>query len=203
MPRARILVFIVLLSAFLSGVSACQLMPEPYDRDNPPPPSLEPTPTRVGMYVYSNPTAFDMHYPAGWTNNIVKQGVMVIAPPEVASLDAPGPSVTIYRVGPGFSDPDLDLNVQLEEFLNRGPLSQGFVISSEILPRDLGQYSGYTADIEREETAEGLNAMHGRIVVVRADTKALYYVMATAPSEMWEDNVVFFTAIYQSMLFNE
>ena len=194
---------ILLPGVVLLSVAACSwLIPGgggPLDNT----PDPEPTPTRLGAYAYSNPTAFDMLYPAGWTNNVVRLGVMVIAPPEVFSLDVPGPSVTIYRVSPGFSDPDLALDIQLQQFLERGPFREGFEIRSEIAPRDLGQYAGFTVDIEREETGDGLDAVRGRVVVIRADTAALYYVMATAPTEMWADNVVFFAAIYESMHFNE
>lgn len=158
----------------------------------------EPTPTPIPVYLYENPSAFDIQYPTAWTEVVLSQGVMVFAPTEVLNLEAPGPSLTVYRVPPGLSEDDLE--GELDRFLGGRPELQGAV--GEAQPRAVDGKPGLAVDLTPIGEAEGEN-LHGYLAVVRTDSDAVYYFIATAPAASWDSHWPSFQVMLESVRFHE
>jgi hypothetical protein len=158
-----------------------------------------PDSTPIVVWEYKNETAFDTVYPQGWTSEVIRTGIMVFAPEEVAYDLVPGPTMTVILEAPrGFSD----AAEGLDHFLEFGPLREGYVITSEIAPTQLGQYDGIQVGVEREAT-EMFIAMKGVITAAETAKSNIYYFVATAPTEQWDQNWPLFLAIVQNVNFNE
>jgi hypothetical protein len=161
--------------------------------------SVTPSPTPIVVWEYKNETAFDTVFPEGWTNEIIRQGILVFAPEEVAYELVPGPTMTVILESPrGFNN----VEEGLDHFLEFGPLRANYVITSEIKPVQLGQYDGLQVGVSREET-EMLIAMKGVITAAETEKNNIYYFVATAPEEEWEQSWPQFLAILQNVHFNE
>jgi hypothetical protein len=159
-----------------------------------------PDSTPVLVHQYTETTAFEIVYPVNWVSNIVDQGLLIFGPIEVVSLEEPGPSVTIYRIQP--EKVTLSLEEHLDRFLERGPLTEEFTLSSEVSESSLGQYPALRADIQRE-AGEILTATKGFVISVKVANGAIYHFVATAPTEEWEQNLPLINAMIQNMTFNE
>ena len=161
--------------------------------------SVTPDPTPIVVWEYKNETAFDTVYPEGWVSDILRQGILVFSPEEVAYELVPGPTMTVILEPPrGFAD----VEEALDHFLEFGPLRQDYVITSEIKPIQLGQYEGLQVGVAREAT-EMFIAMKGVITAAETGKSNIYYFVATAPEEQWEQGWPQFLAILQNVHFNE
>ena len=164
------------------------------------PESEPPEATPVLVQEFTATSAFELLYPVNWINNLIRPGLLVFGPVEVVSLNAPGPSVTVYRISPLGAAGELD--EELGQFLERGPLSEQFFLTSEVLEASLGQYAALRVEFEREAIEE-LNALTGYIVSARVASRAVYHFVATAPSEQWAESWPLMASVLQSVSFNE
>ncbi len=161
--------------------------------------SVTPDPTPIVVWEFKNETAFDTVYPEGWTSEIIRQGILVFAPEDVAYELVPGPTMTVILESPrGFAD----VEEGLDHFLEFGPLREDYILTSEIKPIQLGQYDGLQVGIAREAT-EMFIAMKGVITAAETGKSNIYYFVATAPDEQWEQSWPQFLAILQNVNFNE
>lgn len=108
--------------------------------------------------------------------------------------------MTVYRIAPEGAAGELD--EELEQFLERGPLRDQYFLTSEILEASLGQYAALRVEFEREAIEE-LNAMIGTIVSARVASRAVYHFVATAPTEQWAESWPLMASVLQSVSFNE
>lgn len=162
--------------------------------------SIEPTPIVVRVKNYSIPSAFDLQFPTEWQAVMVAEGIMVFGPSEVAAFREPGPSVTVHRIRTdrvAGSDEEV-----FDNFLTRGPLRGDFETLGEVEVAQLGQYEGFSVDMEREADEE-LIGMKGKVWMARTDGGAVYFLTATSPSETWESDWPKFKAVHESVHFNE
>ena len=64
----------------------------------------------------------------------------------------------------------------------------------------LGQYSGLRVSVERQSTEEDI-AMKGVITAAFTENSTLYYFIATAPTDQWDQNWPKMLAILQNVNF--
>ncbi len=158
-----------------------------------------PDSTPIVVWEYKNETAFDTVYPEGWTSEVIRQGILVFSPPDVAYDLIPGPTMMVILEFPkGFADVEEALN----HFLEFGPSRDGYAITSQLVPTQLGQYDGLQVQVERE-AEEIYIAMKGVITAAKTAKGNFYYFVATAPTEQWEQSWPQFLAILQNVNFNE
>jgi len=159
-----------------------------------------PESTPILVWEYKNEIAFDTVYPQGWEQSLIRKGFLVFAPPEVAYQDESGPTMSIMRESPlGFPD---SLEEDLNHFLEFGPLREDYFLISDINPVKIGQYDGLEVAVEREAT-EMFIAMKSVISITRTDSGSLYTLIATAPTEQWDESWPLLLAISQNVTFNE
>jgi hypothetical protein len=156
--------------------------------------------TPIPVWEYKNETAFDTVYPEGWVQDIIFQGFLAFAPPEVAYESESGPSMSILREP--YNRLISPLEEELNHFLEYGPLREDYFLISSISPIKIGQYDGLEVALEREAT-EMFIAMKSVISVTQTDSGSLYTFIATAPTEQWDDSWPLLLTITQNITFNE
>jgi hypothetical protein len=157
-----------------------------------------PSSTPIPVVEYTNETSFDTVYPSDWVETVLGTGFLVFSPIEVAYEGLPGPSITVRMIPPGFSAPTLEEDMQ--RFLEFGPLRGDYVQNTDIQSAKVGQYSGLRVEVEREAADEFI-AMKGVIVAVWTENTTVYYFIATAPTEQWDQNWPKMQAILQNLQF--
>jgi hypothetical protein len=171
------------------GLSACESNTEKL-----------PEATSLPVWVFQNEKTFNTVYPEGWSEEVVKEGFLVFSPPEVGYEGNPGPSLTVLRQVPeriAFS-----LEEEFNHFLEFGPLREDYTISSPNTPFQVGEYEGIRVGVERQ-ASDIYISMKGVIVAVKTKSATLYYFIATAPTEQWEESWPLLLAIIQNVTFNE
>ncbi len=181
----------IFVLAFVSiiGLSACDSNPE-----------NTPEVTPLPVWKFENEMTFNTVYPAGWSAEVMKEGFLVFSPPEVGYDGNPGPSMTVLREVP--ESIAFSLEEELDHFLQFGPLREDYTVSSPNTPFQVGEYEGIRVGVERQ-ASDIYISMKGVIVAVKTESATLYYFIATAPSEQWEESWPLLLAMMQNVTFNE
>jgi len=141
--------------------------------------------------------AFSTIYPAGWEAVILETGIIVFAPQEVFKSEAAGPSLTVYRDAPADSmESPAEL---LDHFLELGPLREGFLVEPS-LETEIDGVPGLTAAFS--STSSDL-PLQGCIAMVRLENNAVYYFVAAAPRQQWDQEWFYLEQIIHQTTFNE
>lgn len=166
-------------------------------------PPVPPSPTPMpGMTVYYNPTAFSLQYPADWTYYIPHLGMLIIGELEGALQNKPGPSFVVFRKEPlGIGEETArDL---LENYLERGPLSEGYLQTGKITPVTIGGLEGVEALVEEPEAEDRPLMLRSYVASVVTSQGVGYVFTATSPQQMWDDDWPTLRTIRDSITFPE
>ena len=174
---------------------ACQTPPEP---------TPAPTPN-ITMARFENEFGFDILYPAHWTTDLLRQGMMVFGLQETLFKGEAGPMVMVLRVPTAQVHGNLD--GEFRHFLDFGPHRDGYTADGEVRSIEINGRPAFVVDMSFEGVeAEGEEfrlPMNAYIAGVEAQSGAVYIISGTAPTEQWPQNEQAIKVMVGSIELNE
>ena len=152
----------------------------------------------VPFIRFEETQAFHTLYPSGWEAYILDKGIVLFAPPEVLEDKVPGPSLTVYRDAP--ADSIETLSVLMDHFLDNGPMRADYLLTSSIQNTEVNGVQGLMVDFESTDPGDQIK---GRIEMVRLDNQAVYYFIASAPHDVWDQEWFYLEQIIHQSVFIE
>ena len=155
-----------------------------------------------GMAVYHNVTAFSLQYPETWTWYGPERGILIFGEIDGSLANEPGPSFVVFRKEPLGLHEDTAHDL-LQNYLERGPLSDGYRQLSDIQPINIGGIEGAEAFIEEPEAEDRPLMLKGYVASVVTSQGVGYVFTATSPQWMWDDDWPTLRVIRDSITFPE
>jgi hypothetical protein len=167
------------------------------EKDGDAPPATLPP---LEVTTYKNEAAFDLLYPADWSYQVMREGIMLFGEEEVLFQQEAGASVVFYRIPANTGREDLPES--FAHFMDNGPLRTGYEETSELQSVQLDGREALAVSVKRDE-AETQPAVQAYILGTRTESGSIYIISATAPSDEWNRHWPAFQVLVQSIHFNE